>query len=98
VPADVNTRLDRGYSYVEGPATGKHAYRIRGTYVYDAYGTEILVFPSTSSGGKEVALMSAGPITRLPGSERDKLPRFGNPNGSASDKARYNDNIFDGRP
>ena len=98
VSANVNTQLERGCSYVEGPATGKTAYRIRGTYFYDAYGTEILAFPSAFNGGKEVVLMSAGPITRLPGSEKDLLPRFGNPNGSASDKARYSDNIFDGRP
>ena len=90
--------LAPGAGYVPGKNTGKFAYRINGMYFYDSYGSEILAFPSSLGGGKELVLMSTGGFTKFTSGVVDQQPRFGNPNGSADDKARYNDNIFDGRP
>lgn len=62
-----------------------------GMYFYDAWGTEILVYPSTAS--DEVTLLSAGPLT-----SGDPFPYFGHPTGSAKDVKRWADNIIDGDP
>ena len=94
----IDGQLLPGAGYVPGKYTGKAAYRINGMYFYDSYGSEILAFPSTLGGGKELVLMSTGGFTKLPSGGTDQQPRFGNPNGTPDDKARYNDNIFDGRP